>query len=652
MLLGESMYKNAGKFFDKTFMADKYQSIFLSAFFVLLFIATFSVSGGGSAALMLEGASPLDTSWQLVLEYAAGHGWQFGKDIVFTYGPLGYLFTGVSQGHFLTARIAFAFLWSLYVAWASFGVARELTGATRYLFAAWVLFFGTFSGGIDQFTFLVILYCGYLFLKPNSGMITATAFLVMLPVLSLAKFTFCIASLVVVLIVGGSLAINRNYRRAAYVVVMYGVLLALLWLATGQQLGNLPSWLNASWEISSGYVRAMSRPADIGILVLSIIALLIFLTSFYKRIKTDDLTPVHVGFYLLLTMFVYLAWKQGFVRAAGHTHAFILFLPTAFAFLSTDTIGRKQDDVIALSHTKQFIAVIALCAVAMFIRTDGDIGSDIVGKPLDVLSRLSYIAKTISGNAHHPALNSDRKMAREFELPTARSLIGNGTVDVINFQQWAAILNHLNYHPRPVIQGYSAYTDYLEALNRSFFEGSRRPQFLLFNLETIDNRFPTLDDAATLPLILLNYKIIGSEKDFLIMQENGAEHRPLRLKLIHEQVVGFGELLDMAPYTDKILVMRADIRPTLWGKLVGFLYHAPIVSMDIMAGGTRFNKRIVPGMASGGFLLNPVLLDNEDVAGFYQNQGTPVEGIIFKRPVTAFGQLSDTITVKLYRIEK
>jgi hypothetical protein len=299
-----------------------------------------------------------------------------------------------------------------------------------------------------------------------------------------------------------------------------------------------------------------------------------------------------------------------------------------------------------------FIAVIILCAFAMFIRTEGDIGKEIIRKPLDVVNRLKDIGETVSGTLRdiHPALNSDPKMAKQLELLVARSLIGNGTVDVINFQQWTAILNNLNYHPRPVIQGYSAYTDYLEKLNRSFFEGHQRPQFLLFNIETIDNRFPTLDDAASLPFILLNYKIIGNDKGFLIMQENGTAHRSVLLKLVHEQSVGFDRVLDLTPYSDKILVMQVDIRPTLWGRVINFLYHAPIVSMDVIAGGAKLNKRIVPGMASGGFLVNPVLLDNDAVADFYQNKGTAVERVSFRKPATAFGELSDVITVRLFRI--
>ena len=36
-------------------------------------------------------ATDLDASWITVITYGAGHGWQWGRDILFTYGPLGFL---------------------------------------------------------------------------------------------------------------------------------------------------------------------------------------------------------------------------------------------------------------------------------------------------------------------------------------------------------------------------------------------------------------------------------------------------------------------------------------------------------------------------------------------------------------------------------
>jgi hypothetical protein len=92
--------------------------------------------------------------WQVVLEYAAEHHLQFGKEIVFTYGPLGYLLTDVSLGHMLNERIVFAFALSLFMAWSVVGgPAGSLVLGD--ISSGLALLFGTFSSGADNFFFLL-----------------------------------------------------------------------------------------------------------------------------------------------------------------------------------------------------------------------------------------------------------------------------------------------------------------------------------------------------------------------------------------------------------------------------------------------------------------------------------------------------------------
>jgi len=619
---------------------------------LLLFLGTFFVSGAGPVTGLLDRWSPLDVSWQLVLEYAAKHRLQFGKDVVFTYGPLGYLFTGVGQGYLLAARVVFAFARSLFTAWATVGIARRFPGLPGRLFFLWALLFGTFSGGLDQFTFLVILYCGFLLLDGSAGRASRGSFLVFIAVVSLAKFTYLIAALAVVLVTAGCRLAGRNYRRAFSIVLGYLTVLALLWLATGQHPENLASWVKGSLEISGGYSKAMSRPAAPAILCLCLLSAALFLRRAAVEARGRLGSLPDAAFLALILLFDYLAWKQGFVRADDHPHTFALFQPAAFLLLYLHPSTGRAGSVNAAMH-KQLAAVLVFCAAAMVIRTDGAILTEIFYKPVDVCRRLKTVCLVLSGNldADYPALHPDKSQLKELDLPIARALIGNSTVDVLDFQQWTALVNGLNYHPRPVIQGYSAYTPYLQSMNRVFYEGVGRPEFVIFRLETIDNRFPTLDDAPLLIFLLQNYRIVAREKGFLIMRHSGTG-KPPQLRQVHEERVPFGQRVDLSRFNDKIFVMQAVTRPTLWGRVVNTLYHAPILSMRVLAGGKEPEARIVPEMASTGFLFNPLLFDNGDVSDFYLKKGTAAEAVTFLRPTSAFGTSSDTVEVRILRIEE
>ena len=105
------------------------------ACFTLVFLSAFFLSGTEQPPL------ELDPSWHAAVEYATAHHWQFGTQIVFTFGPLGFLSTRTSLGHLVGARIAFAFFWSTLVALAATSMARRLPGWVRYAFLTWLVVF-------------------------------------------------------------------------------------------------------------------------------------------------------------------------------------------------------------------------------------------------------------------------------------------------------------------------------------------------------------------------------------------------------------------------------------------------------------------------------------------------------------------------------
>jgi hypothetical protein len=105
------------------------------ACFILVFVSGFFLSGTRPSSL------ELDPSWHAALEYGTVHRLQFGTQIVFTFGPLGFLSTRTSLGHLVAARIAFAFFWSALVALTATGLAKRLSGWLRYAFLAWLVIF-------------------------------------------------------------------------------------------------------------------------------------------------------------------------------------------------------------------------------------------------------------------------------------------------------------------------------------------------------------------------------------------------------------------------------------------------------------------------------------------------------------------------------
>src|SRR5690349_20615414 len=91
-------------------------------------------------------------------------------------------------------------------------------------------------------------------------------------------------------------------------------------------------------------------------------------------------------------------------------------------------------------------------------------------------------------------------VAERWDLPRVRARAALETLDVFEDSQGIAMLNGLNFHPRPVFQSRWAVTPELLELNRAFYAGERAPEFALFQLEA------PARDAKAFDELLLRYR--------------------------------------------------------------------------------------------------------------------------------------------------
>jgi hypothetical protein len=224
--------------------------------------------------------------------------------------------------------------------------------------------------------------------------------------------------------------------------------------------------------------------------------------------------------------------------------------------------------------------------------------------------------------------------------------VGKDSVDVLDYLQWAALGNGMNYRPRPVFQGYTAYNSALQQLNKRHFMDPGRPRFVLLPHESIDNRFPSLDDSAALTYVLDNCVPVGRDGKFLILRQSTSED--LNLRLVHAQSLRFGEVLDIRRWSREPLFMSISVKPTLLGRFMAFIYQPKALDIQVMWGAMQEKYRLIPGMAELPFLLNPVLKTNYEIGDLYDNSWRPVDRIVLKRPGRGSSQYPETYTMRLY----
>ena len=201
-----------------------------------------------------------DTSLSAVLNYAQQQGLQFGPDLVATYGPLGYLiffyFSPNAAGMRMMVDVAFC----LTVAAGLCLVAWRLRLVWRCLLLGVFMFV---AANLQPRTDLVIdtgFLCWGLLCFVESGrrlalsVLTFTA-LAVFGALAKTSVIF-MAGLSIVLLAGG-LAARGQWRLGLGMVAGFSLGLPLAWMAAGQNLWHLGSFLINALALVQGYNQAL-----------------------------------------------------------------------------------------------------------------------------------------------------------------------------------------------------------------------------------------------------------------------------------------------------------------------------------------------------------------------------------------------------------
>ena len=92
-----------------------------------------------------------------------------------------------------------------------------------------------------------------------------------------------------------------------------------------------------------------------------------------------------------------------------------------------------------------------------------------------------------------------------------------GTVDIYSYDQTYLIASGMHWSPRPVFQSYSVFTPQFAKKNKHHLLSLDRPDTVLFRIEPIDNRIPSLEDGSSWSALINQYQPEGFAHDFLVL---------------------------------------------------------------------------------------------------------------------------------------
>lgn len=552
----------------------------------------------------------LDSSWRMALGKFFMEGRQFGREIVFTYGPLGFAMGKTYWGSHWGVLIGWHAVQAVVFAALVFWHAYRLTGYSRVFFFLFFFLFGlSYQDAMHQS--IMVLAGMELIRRSNSPWRwSSAALLLLLAILSLVKFTNLLLGFFLVLLAGGLELWQTRRLRALRVPAVFLGMFLLGWMACGQNPGNLPAYFHSSWEISQGYQDAMGLASPsgqlyraLGVVVLLLAYLLLNLATHPDRIRGLALT-------LGALAHLYLNWKHGFIRADGHQ---IGFYYAALTIIVSAPLLLEDSPRFRLVKNSLLAAGGLLAVVSMDLVLPGLVRGALGSAQNNVNLHVTFaLGQAYTRDIYEGRLEAE---SNNVNLRKVRATVGSSSVDVLGFEQAVALYNRLNYQPRPVFQGYSAYTPYLSRLNYEYYASDRAPEFVLFKLQTIDGRLATMDDPHALRLLIQRYTYLFSEQGFALWQRkpgpfDAAAYDP---KPLRSAVHRFGENISLADLAGQNIWVEIDYRFNLLGKLRRFLFRPVLVQLHITDDkGVESVHRLPQPIGRAGFMLSPVVNDMLD----------------------------------------
>lgn len=562
----------------------------------------------------------LDGSWTAVLSWSFSQGAQFGSDIIFTYGPLGFLipianYHPDTYGLFLAGQVFLSLIWALLASHAALRLGKGAQIILVLLLLAWTPLLI-----IDVSWYLTFAFGAVLLQQiadqpspSRSTWILAGSTLAAVTVLGLTKFTFTLLWLAFVAYGLLQLLLARRLRAAAVLAALAAALYGGLWLASGQHPASLPRFLLRGLEISLGYGTAMAvtPPLAIDLAGLAVLGLasLCLAALLYRAERSRRV----LGAFLLLVLA--LTWKAGYTRADSHVGIF-LGAASLLAFLSTTLLPPAAPPRLQRLHWRSAAAVAAL---GLFV------SYQVLGGFLPALrDSWHFVAVSLQQAAAPRQLRQQQQATwdngkRDLDLPESRRLIGDAGVDLLMHEQSYVLLNDFRYVPRPLFQGYAATNAPLARRNEAKLLGKDGPRFLLYKPQVIDNHLPGNEDPLSQLAAMRAFTPRAYEKGFVVLERERSVDpmRPPTAEQWHE--TGFGRDIAVDAVGPQLIFYHVEL--SLLGRLYALLLREPELGVELTRrdGGTAY-YRLVRSLGDAGSLVSPLLASSSDYLAWYTRE--------------------------------
>lgn len=549
----------------------------------------------------------LDSSWMFGMNQAVAQGFSLGREIIFTFGPYASIYTTLyhPSTDFMMVSGGLYLAFSYWICLAL--LVKDVWW--RWILAFFVLVSAVFSRDALLFSFPLLV--GFASLKITSleyksrlTIFYLALLFTPLGLLPLVKGSLLILCIAIVALSSLLFVISKHTAYAATCVVFPFASILFFWFASGQSMVVLSDYFIGMIPIISGYTEAMAIDGSISEVILYLLTAILLLFSILLQ-KQITGTP-KVFLFCIYFVFLFLAFKAGFVRHDAHavisgTSIFIAALLLPFIFNMAAVIPTIILALITFFYTINHYDTISAVHFPAIYPSAWDGLKNRIIHPNWPRQNFDVAVKSLQKQAVFPVLP--------------------GTTDIYSYNQSYLLASGNVWSTRPIFQSYSVYTPMLAEKNKNHLLGAQAPDNVIFRVEPIDGRIPSIEDGASWPVLMANYRPTQIMNGFLFLRKKeniGAIPESLALMT---GKFSFGESVD-PPILNQPVFVNIEIEPTTLGRLAGILFKPSQLQIALeLENGERRQYRIIASMAKAGFLLSPLVEDTIEFGMLYGENG-------------------------------
>jgi hypothetical protein len=568
----------------------------------------------------------VDGSEYYALNYLFSHHIQFGSQVVFTYGPLGFLCNPICMGNNLFTAIIFSNILRFIFIYCFLILGYVVNRTYRVLHIILAIGFCNmmyidmaFIGG----TILAVLLCHA---RKEVLWLIAGCLLAALALLVKSSYGLISISVLYSYSIYALFATKRPWVLL-YITFLTAFFFVFTWFLLYHNVYGMGIYFRAMYEFSRDNSNAYQLEVMNHWGILSLALIFFYVPAFFTK---NELTRV---LYLVTIAALYAAFRYSFAREEDwhqiFLFTFVIMIGALFLLLN--------------SNAKAIAVMMPLAAISLLYANMVMTNS----YTIDDRKRMTGIGNFITfvtdyKNAVQLTKQEDSATLQSKMLTgEQRALIENKTVDCYPMELAYVAANTLNWAPRPNLQ-ILAYTPWLDNHNAAFLNSHDAPKFYIWELEqsgyptdnynySLDNHFLFNDEPQTVYNFFNHYDWVNHDKKTAIFS-----HSDTAL-LGDEHVIasGRGCLNDWmpVPVAEKDNVIRARIKftNTLKGTLRKLFYKDVVyyIQYKLEYGPTVRTYRFIPGNAVSGLWVNPY---STDITNMPEGENVQYIRIIVSKP--------------------